>query len=101
MGGRGGGGRLHRKARHQICEAVAEGVQRRWVDEVVEDAPWVVTEDFIAKHAIDFVTHDALPYSDATGQGKDVYENVRARVTCCVSCQQSHCSLPWHSTSES
>jgi len=67
----------------------AERVQRRWVDEVVEDAPWVVTEDFIAKHAIDFVTHDALPYSDATGQGKDVYENVRAGVPCCVSCQQS------------
>ncbi|KAK9842290.1 hypothetical protein WJX81_004813 [Elliptochloris bilobata] len=49
----------------------------KWVDEVVEDAPWVVTEGFIAKHDINFVTHDALPYSDATGQGKDVYENVK------------------------
>ena len=50
----------------------------RWVDEVVEDAPWVVTQEFLAAHDIDYVTHDALPYSDATGQGDDVYETVRA-----------------------
>lgn len=48
------------------------------MDEVVEDAPWVVTEEFITAHDIDYVTHDALPYSDATGQGSDVYETVRA-----------------------
>lgn len=33
----------------------------RWVDEVVKDAPWVVTQDFIEKHNIDYVAHDALP----------------------------------------
>ena len=51
--------------------------RRRWVDEVVEDAPWVVDEAFLDAHAIDYVAHDALPYSDATGQGNDVYETVR------------------------
>lgn len=33
----------------------------RWVDEVIPDAPWVITDEFLAKHDIDFVAHDALP----------------------------------------
>lgn len=49
----------------------------RWVDEVVKDAPWVLDIDFINKHKIDFVTHDALPYSDASGQANDVYDFVK------------------------
>eukprot|EP00249_Psilotum_nudum_P011744 c23355_g1_i2 orf=193-1257(+) len=49
----------------------------RWVDEVVPDAPWVITQEFLDKHQIDFVAHDALPYADASGAGKDVYEFVR------------------------
>eukprot|EP01018_Ginkgo_biloba_P015716 Gb_20962 [translate_table: standard] len=35
----------------------------RWVDEVVPDAPWVITQEFIEKHQIDYVAHDALPYA--------------------------------------
>jgi cytidyltransferase-like protein len=34
----------------------------KWVDEVIADAPWVITDEFLAKHDIDFVCHDALPY---------------------------------------
>ncbi|KAK9828668.1 hypothetical protein WJX72_001433 [[Myrmecia] bisecta] len=49
----------------------------KWVDEVIKDAPWVITADFIAKHKIDYVTHDALPYSDASGQANDVYDFVK------------------------
>ena len=49
------------------------------MDEVVESAPWVITQEFLDEHQIDYVTHDALPYSDATGQGKDVYDFVRPR----------------------
>ena len=45
----------------------------RWVDEVVTDAPWVITPEFVEKHKIDFVAHDALPYADASGQAEDVY----------------------------
>lgn len=37
-------------------------LMRRWVDEVVEDAPWVITVEFLDEHQIDFVAHDALPY---------------------------------------
>jgi hypothetical protein len=29
---------------------------------VVEDAPWVITQEFLDKHRIDYVAHDALPY---------------------------------------
>ncbi|KAF0906163.1 hypothetical protein E2562_009153 [Oryza meyeriana var. granulata] len=49
----------------------------KWVDEVIPDAPWVVTEEFLDKHNIDFVAHDSLPYADASGAGKDVYEFVK------------------------
>lgn len=34
----------------------------RWVDEVIPDAPWVLTTEFLDKHKIDYVAHDALPY---------------------------------------
>ncbi|KAF3445074.1 hypothetical protein FNV43_RR14767 [Rhamnella rubrinervis] len=50
----------------------------KWVDEVIPDAPWVVTQEFLDKHNIDYVAHDSLPYADASGSGKDVYEFVKA-----------------------
>ncbi|XP_061368669.1 choline-phosphate cytidylyltransferase 1-like [Gastrolobium bilobum] len=50
----------------------------RWVDEVIPDAPWVVTPEFLDKHQIDFIAHDSLPYADASGAGKDVYEYVKS-----------------------
>lgn len=33
----------------------------RWVDEVIPNAPWVITQEFIDKHNIDYVAHDSLP----------------------------------------
>ncbi|XP_044509322.1 choline-phosphate cytidylyltransferase 2-like isoform X2 [Mangifera indica] len=50
----------------------------RWVDEVIPDAPWVVTQEFLDKYQIDYVAHDSLPYADASGAGKDVYEFVKS-----------------------
>ncbi|RAL41925.1 hypothetical protein DM860_009107 [Cuscuta australis] len=50
----------------------------KWVDEVIPDAPWVINQEFLDKHKIDFVAHDALPYADTSGAGKDVYEFVKA-----------------------
>ncbi|KAH9313754.1 hypothetical protein KI387_022381, partial [Taxus chinensis] len=49
-----------------------------WVDEVVPDAPWVITKEFLDKYQIDFVAHDALPYADTSGVGKDVYEYIKS-----------------------
>ena len=48
------------------------------MDEVVRDAPWVITEEFLDAHNIDFVAHDALPYADASGLADDVYGFVKA-----------------------
>lgn len=50
----------------------------KWVDEVIPNAPWVVTKEFLDKNNIDYVAHDSLPYADASGAGKDVYEFVKA-----------------------
>lgn len=47
----------------------------RWVDEVVPDAPWVIDNDFIQKHHIDYVAHDEVPYAGA-GQA-DVYYSLK------------------------
>lgn len=34
----------------------------KWVDEVVEDAPWILSMDFLRAHKIDYCAHDDLPY---------------------------------------
>jgi choline-phosphate cytidylyltransferase len=43
----------------------------RYIDEVVTDAPWFLTEDFIRKHKIDFIAHDDIPYD--TKESQDIY----------------------------
>lgn len=43
----------------------------KWVDEVVEDCPWVVTPEFLEKHQIDYVAHDDIPYG--ADEGDDIY----------------------------
>ncbi|GAA5888302.1 hypothetical protein JCM6882_008574 [Rhodosporidiobolus microsporus] len=48
----------------------------RWVDEVVEDAPWSVDADFMEKHQIDYVAHDEEPYISSTST--DVYSFVKS-----------------------
>jgi len=51
----------------------------KWVDEVVEDAPWVLDEEFLRKHKIDYVAHDADPYPSAQAQADDVYALVKKK----------------------
>lgn len=50
---------------------------------MVTDAPWVINQEFLDKHKIDYVTHDALPYSDASGQAADVYDFVSPTQLAC------------------
>lgn len=47
----------------------------RWVDEVVENAPWEIDEEFLRKHQVDFVAHDDIPY--ASEDSDDVYRFVK------------------------
>lgn len=50
--------------------------QCRHVDEVVEDAPWILTDEFLKRHRIDFVAHDDVPYA-CEGQ-EDIYAWIKA-----------------------
>ncbi|XP_036377565.1 choline-phosphate cytidylyltransferase B-like isoform X1 [Megalops cyprinoides] len=47
----------------------------RYVDEVVKDAPWTLSPEFLEKHKIDFVAHDDIPYSSAGSE--DVYQHIK------------------------
>ncbi|KAL7386115.1 hypothetical protein ABVT39_004131 [Epinephelus coioides] len=47
----------------------------RYVDEVVRNAPWTLTPEFLAKHRIDFVAHDDIPYSSAGSD--DIYKHIK------------------------
>ncbi|KAJ1993955.1 choline-phosphate cytidylyltransferase [Coemansia spiralis] len=49
----------------------------RWVDEIITDAPWIITQEFIDMHKIDYVCHDDLPYASA--ESDDVYAFVKAQ----------------------
>ncbi|RKP12537.1 hypothetical protein BJ684DRAFT_329, partial [Piptocephalis cylindrospora] len=47
----------------------------RWVDEVIKDAPWVVDQEFLDYHRIDYVAHDDIPYVSVDSD--DVYAFVK------------------------
>lgn len=47
----------------------------RYVDEVVCDAPWSLTPEFLQQHKIDFVAHDDIPYS--SDGSEDVYAHIK------------------------
>jgi choline-phosphate cytidylyltransferase len=54
----------------------AESVRHcKWVDEVVEDCPWVIDVDFLTKHNIDYVAHDDIPYG--ASEGDDIYKPIK------------------------
>ncbi|KAH9828355.1 putative choline-phosphate cytidylyltransferase [Teratosphaeria destructans] len=49
----------------------------RWVDEVIEDCPWIITVEFLEKHEIDYVAHDDLPYG--ASEGDDIYKPIKEK----------------------
>ncbi|RKF60337.1 putative choline-phosphate cytidylyltransferase [Erysiphe neolycopersici] len=48
----------------------------KWVDEVIEDCPWIVTPSFLDENRIDYVAHDDIPY--VADEGNDIYEPIKA-----------------------
>jgi choline-phosphate cytidylyltransferase len=62
---------MHRSLKR--CEAIRHC---RWVDQVVPEAPWVITPEFLQKYEIDYVAHDEDPYAGAGTD--DVYGLVKA-----------------------
>ncbi|KAI5714870.1 hypothetical protein M8J77_006801 [Diaphorina citri] len=70
----------HRKKGRTVMNDVEryEAVRHcRYVDEVVRDAPWETDDEFLAKHKIDFIAHDDIPYMSEFGT--DVYAHLKAR----------------------
>ncbi len=54
----------------------AESVRHcKWVDEVIESAPWIITQEFLDQHQIDYVAHDDIPYK--SHDSEDVYDFVK------------------------
>ncbi|XP_018579832.1 choline-phosphate cytidylyltransferase A isoform X2 [Anoplophora glabripennis] len=49
----------------------------RYVDEIVRDAPWEVDDEYVAKHKIDFIAHDDIPYG--TDDSNDIYAPWKAK----------------------
>mmetsp|Transcript_8992 Transcript_8992/g.11232 ORF Transcript_8992/g.11232 Transcript_8992/m.11232 type:complete len:447 (+) Transcript_8992:200-1540(+) len=47
----------------------------KWVDEVIPNAPWCVTTEFLLEHKIDYVAHDDLPY--ASTDSDDIYKPIK------------------------
>ncbi|CAI6086428.1 hypothetical protein V2G26_003542 [Clonostachys chloroleuca] len=47
----------------------------KWVDEVIEDCPWIVTPEFLDENKLDYVAHDDLPYGAA--EGDDIYQPIK------------------------
>lgn len=58
----------------QRCETLTHC---KWVDEVIPNAPWSVTPEFLTKHAIDYVAHDDLPY--ASTDSDDIYKPIKEK----------------------
>lgn len=54
------------------CESVRHC---KWADEVIPEAPWILTPEFVEKHEIDYVAHDEDPYA-AAGHD-DVYTLIK------------------------
>jgi hypothetical protein len=70
------------------CECVRHC---RWVDEVVADAPWIINQEFIDEHQIDYVAHDEDPYAGSDGS-KDIYQFVKDQGTCASPLPLSFCT---------
>ncbi|KAK4901811.1 choline-phosphate cytidylyltransferase [Elasticomyces elasticus] len=49
----------------------------RWVDEVIEDCPWILNMEFLEKNNIDYVAHDDEPYG--ASEGDDIYKPIKER----------------------
>lgn len=58
----------------QRCETL---MHCKWVDEVIPNAPWSVTSEFLQKHKIDYVAHDDLPYASADSD--DIYKPIKEK----------------------
>lgn len=43
----------------------------------MEDAPWVIDQEFLDLHAVDYVAHDEAPYEGSIAGQSDIYRFVK------------------------
>jgi len=68
-----------RSLRRGRCENVRHC---KWADDVIPEAPWIITPEFLEKHKIDYVAHDEDPYV-AVGLD-DIYGPVKREGSSCL-----------------
>ena len=56
----------------------------KWADEVIPEAPWIITPEFLEKYKIDYVAHDEDPYM-AAGHD-DIYSPVKREGSLWIVC---------------
>jgi len=49
----------------------------RYVDEIIKNAPWILNQEFLTFHKIDFVAHDDMPYT--SNGNEDVYADIKSK----------------------
>lgn len=49
----------------------------RYVDEVITNAPWILTEEFMEEHEIDYVAQNEAPYK--FGDIEDIYQGIKEK----------------------
>ncbi|CAG9312110.1 unnamed protein product [Blepharisma stoltei] len=49
----------------------------KWADEVICPSPWVTTVEFLDKHNIRYICHDAIPYTQGSDETGDCYYEVK------------------------
>ncbi|KAK4336536.1 hypothetical protein RND71_044252 [Anisodus tanguticus] len=65
-----------------IC---SDELTNRYVDEIIRDAPWFLTEEFLKENKIDFVAHDNIPYTSEDSD--DVYAYIKSRGMFLTTCR--------------
>jgi choline-phosphate cytidylyltransferase len=59
------------------CERYEALRHCRYVDEIIRDAPWKITDEFMAEHKIDFVAQDSTPY--VSDDCDDIYKEIKEK----------------------
>lgn len=49
----------------------------KWTDEIVCPSPWVTTVEFLDQHNIQYILHDAIPYTQGADETGDCYYEVK------------------------
>jgi len=56
---------LYKRTTIMSNEERSESIRHiKWVDQIIPNSPWIITEEFMNEHQIDIVCHDVKPTSE-------------------------------------